>query len=250
MRVDQFVESLRVDGRGLAEAADQAGLDAVVPTCPDWQIRDLLRHTGGVHRWAAAHVTQERVKPFTADEEEQFFAAPDDDALLDWFRHGHQALVGVLSAAEPTVDCWTFLPGAGSPLEFWARRQAHETAVHRADAEAALGRLPQWDPRFAADGINELLRGFFARRPQRLATDPPVSIALCATDAEAAWTIYLGPDGLRVVDADGPATLHLAGTASRLYLLLWNRTGTEGLDAHGDVPVWDAWCSKAAVTWN
>lgn len=34
------------------------------------------------------------------------------------------------------VDCWTFLD-APSPLAFWARRQAHETAIHRADAQLA-----------------------------------------------------------------------------------------------------------------
>jgi len=41
-----------------------------------------------------------------------------------------------LSAAPPDLRCWTFLP-APSPLAMWARRQAHETTVHRVDAELA-----------------------------------------------------------------------------------------------------------------
>ncbi|MER6443505.1 hypothetical protein ABT275_45720 [Streptomyces sp. NPDC001185] len=39
------------------------------------------------------------------------------------------------------MTCWTFNPArVPSPLAFWTRRQAHETAVHRYDAEAATGR--------------------------------------------------------------------------------------------------------------
>lgn len=249
MRVDQFIENLRADGEGLAAAAERAGLDAPVPTCPGWRVRDLLLHLGGVHRWAGAHVTRHRREPFGPDEEAEFFTTHADDRLLDWFRDGHQELVRALSEADPALDCWTFLP-AGSPLEFWARRQAHETAVHRADAEAASGGHPRWAPPFAADGIDELLTGFFARRPQRLAIDPPQSIALHATDAGAAWTIRMEPDRLHVDRTGQPATLHITGTASRLYLLLWNRTGLNGLDTNGDVRAWDAWRDRATVTWS
>ena len=34
------------------------------------------------------------------------------------------------------MRCFAFLP-APSPLAFWARRQAHETGIHRADVESA-----------------------------------------------------------------------------------------------------------------
>lgn len=40
---------------------------------------------------------------------------------------------------------------ATSPRAFWARRQAHETAIHRADAESALATVPEWNAAFAAD---------------------------------------------------------------------------------------------------
>jgi uncharacterized protein (TIGR03083 family) len=249
MRVDQYIETIRTDGDGLAEAAQRAGLDAAVPTCPGWLVADLLRHLGGVHRWAAAHVTGERREPVAADEEARFFAAPADGALLDWFRDGHRALTAALASAEPTLDCWTFLP-AGSPLEFWARRQAHETAVHHADAEAAAGGRPRWSPGFAVDGIDEVLNGFFRRRPQRLAADPPLRMSLCATDAGQAWTIRMETDRLYVDAEERPAGLRLAGTASDLYLLLWNRADVDGLDVDGDLAAWESWRSRAAVTWS
>lgn len=250
MRVDEFIASLREDGRALAGAAEQASLDASVPTCPGWLVKDLLRHVGGVHRWAAAHVARQRRTPFAQEDEQRFFAAPADDALVGWFSEGHLALVDALGTADPALDCWTFLP-CRSPLQFWARRQAHETAIHRADAEAAIGRYPDWPPPFAVDGVNELLDGFFARRPQRLAADPASSIALHAVDADVAWTIMMGSGGLRVVAAElSDTTLHLAGTATQLYLLLWNRAGIEGLDVHGDVAAWELWRSRATVTWS
>ena len=34
--------------------ADRAGLQASVPTTPDWTVRQLIAHQGMVHRWAAA----------------------------------------------------------------------------------------------------------------------------------------------------------------------------------------------------
>ena len=59
-----------------------------------------------------------------------------------------------------------------SPLAFWARRQAHETAVHRYDAQSAAPGGPPapagaFDPAFAADGVDELIMGFAARRRYR-----------------------------------------------------------------------------------
>jgi len=46
-----------------------------------------------------------------------------------------------LASAPPDLDCLTFL-AAPSPLAMWARRQAHETAIHRVDAESPAARSP------------------------------------------------------------------------------------------------------------
>ena len=50
---------------------------------------------------------------------------------------------------------WAF--GRLAPASFWARRQSHETMVHRADAELAVGRDVVLDAGLAADGIDEWL---------------------------------------------------------------------------------------------
>jgi uncharacterized protein (TIGR03083 family) len=92
------------------------------------------------------------------DKETRGIMAPpaDDGALVDWFREGHAGLVRRLEAAPPDLACWSFLP-APTPLAFWARRQAHETAIHRADAQGSGGAVTPFQPAFAADGLDELL---------------------------------------------------------------------------------------------
>jgi uncharacterized protein (TIGR03083 family) len=240
MRITDHIAVLDRDGRILANVAERAGLDAEVPTCPGWRLRDLLRHLSGVHRWAAAYVSTGRSEPFSREERATFAAPAADDALLDWFREGHRVLVDALTSADETLACWTFMP-APSPLAFWARRQAHETAIHRADAESVTSAAPQWEPAFAADGLDELLTGMFASPRFTLVADPAVSLAVTATDTDAAWTIQIGPDGRRVVTGRHPADLTVTGPASDLYLLLWNRAGDGRLDVRGDRAVLELW---------
>src|SRR5262249_60807590 len=100
-------------------------------------MRDLLKHLGYVHRWAAGYVREQHARWVDrASEAEILKGGPADEALAGWFRDGHAALVRALEAADPGMTCWTFLD-APSPLACWARRQAHETAIHRVDAQQA-----------------------------------------------------------------------------------------------------------------
>jgi uncharacterized protein (TIGR03083 family) len=248
-----------------------------VPTCPGWQVRDLVRHVGGVHRWAASFVRDGRTDPADPPELSFFAEPPADETLLDWFREGHAALVAALGAADPAVKCWTFMP-APSPLAFWARRQAHETAVHRVDAQSAAGAVTEVPADLAADGCAELLEGFVVRRPRRFTADPPVAIAFEITaaarpagappgsgardtgrntgrnpaasdDAGQAWTVRIGPDGMRTAAGRHDADLLLRGPAPALYLALWNRAGLDGLEVVGDAAVWELWRARMRVTW-
>jgi uncharacterized protein (TIGR03083 family) len=161
--IDQLLDALTNEGQRLAAAAAVAGPEAEVPRCPGWVVRDLVRHLGGVHRWATSIVDGPRAEPWRVDLDEVVGSRPADDDLLGWFTQGHARLVEVLATSDPDLDCWTFL-AAPSPLAMWARRQAHETAIHRVDAELAAGwpvtPLPQ---AFAADGIGELLTCFITR---------------------------------------------------------------------------------------
>ena len=171
----------------------------------------------------------------------------DDDALLDWFREGHADLVKTLESVPDDTVAFTFLP-APSARAFWARRQAHETAIHRADAESASGAITAYDPSFAADGIDEIVRGF-ASRAGRVTADPARRCSSRATDTDRSWLLSMGPDGLSVSDG-GDAECTVSGTASDLYLLLWNRRASVGLEVSGDPGVLDLWRETHQIRWT
>lgn len=245
MEIAEHIRSLDREGGLLAEAAEEAGADAKVPTCPEWQVRDLLRHTGMVHRWATAFVAEGH----TSYHPDGGLPELDGAELLAWFREGHRGLVETLATAPPDVECWNFLP-APSPLAFWARRQAHETTVHRVDAESARGGTPTAIPvGFAVDGIDELLLGFHARSRSRVRTDEPRALRVRASDSDAVWSVRLSAEPpvaergeLTAVDCE------LTGTAAQLYLALWNRGPFP--DVTGDSSIATLWREKSAVTWS
>lgn len=245
METAELIEHLSTEGRLLAAAAEAAGPDAAVPTCPGWRIGDLLRHTGMVHRWAAAFVTERYADHHPAAGEPDL----DGTELLEWFREGHDLLVAALAEAPADLACWTFLP-APSPLAFWARRQAHETAVHRVDAESALGEPGPVPARAAADGIDELLCAFHGRRGSRMRTDVPKVLRVRTTDTGDVWTVRLSAEPPRTDRAsEGSADCELSGPAGRLHLVLWNRLPVTDVSLDGDGGLARLWREKSAITW-
>lgn len=248
MNMSEQITQLGDEGRLLMAAAERAGTDAPVPTCPGWRVRDLLRHTGTVHRWATAFVAEGHTE-YLADEGE-----PDVDGaeLLAWFAEGHQGLVAALEAAPHDLACWTFMPAA-SGSAFWARRQLHETTVHRVDAESARGGpyTPVGTAR-AIDGVDELLAGFHARPKSRVRTKDPRVLRVHANDVDAAWTVHLSAGPPRTVRDDGrgsAADCVLSGSAEALYLALWNRLPLSDVTVEGDPAVARLWTENSAITW-
>jgi uncharacterized protein (TIGR03083 family) len=243
MEIAEHIAYLEADGSLLADAAQRAGWDAPVPSL-NWDVRQLVTHTGGIHRWAADIVGNVR-STLDTDAGRAVGSGPDDDELLDWFVAGHAALVETLSAAPADLDVATFLP-APSPLAFWARRQAHETAVHRADAEAAAGAVTPFVMEFAQDGIAELLRGFAARKSN--AIERAACLALNSVDGPS-WLVTLG--GERILAAEGDDStgdLVVSGTSSDLYLWLWNRPSAAS--TAGDEELAELWANSVRVRWS
>jgi uncharacterized protein (TIGR03083 family) len=272
MKIADHIDALEQQGELLAAAAEEAGLGAVVPTCPGWRVRDLLRHIGYVHRWATGYVAGQLTDMVPElSEAEQLTAGPADDSLINWFTAGLTALRAALDQADPAMAAWTFLP-ARSPLAFWARRQAHETAIHSADAQLAAGGRPGFPAGLAADGVDELLIGFFGRETvqagtgragaetadRAAATDHARVLVVRAVDAGQGWHVRLSPDASRILGTgrgDCPDSLvadcTVSGPASGLYLLLWNRADPVAADVHvsGEASVLADWVSNMRVTW-
>jgi uncharacterized protein (TIGR03083 family) len=263
------IAALEREGALLADAAGRAGLAAPVPSCPSWQTRDLLRHLGYVHRWAAAYVAERIAEPVAElTEAEQLAGGPPDGELVAWFRAGHAALTATLRSAAPGMYCWAFLD-APSPLAFWARRQAHETAIHRADAQLAAGEIPEFESALAVDGIDELLLGFFRRDsagqegvhqrgPGGAAGEPGRTLRVRAADTADEWFAAISADGrlaasvVRGPGPAGPAGCVLVGPASGLYQMLWNRSGAEAarVTVTGDDRLLRDWQDGMHVRWG
>jgi uncharacterized protein (TIGR03083 family) len=248
--VADHIAALRRQGTLLAEAAERADLEEPIPTTPEWSMRDLVRHMGDVHRWARTHVAEGRMQPIGREELSKIAGPlPGDAGLLDWFREGHDRLVRTLETADPQIQCWSFLP-APSPLAFWARRQAHETGIHRADAQSPTGRITPFLPDLAVDGIDELLLGFFGGNGDKAAKTPTRTLYVRATDADAGWLAFMKDRSLRHDGPDPMADCAVRGAASDLYLLLWNRRMADGLEVTGDRSVLDDWRQNAQVHWS
>jgi uncharacterized protein (TIGR03083 family) len=255
MEIAEHIDALRGQGDRLADAAERAGLDATVPPCQPWLVKDLLRHTGYIHRWAARHITECPDTVLNGPPEADILrgGAADQD-LLAWFRAGHAALVQALSTADPGLRCATFMD-APSPLAFWARRQAHETAIHRADADSALGVRPDYQPGFAVDGIDELIMGFGQRRKYRPSAEHGGDMDVRTTDTGHAWHVGTEDGRIQARRATGEpasAACTVTGPAPGLYLFLWNRSDAAqaGVTIVGDPGFLTSWQSSVRVRWG
>jgi len=252
MELDQHIAALDRDGRLLADAAGRGGLAAPVPSCPPWRVRDLLRHIRYVHWWAGTHVREASSQVMTGPSEAELLSGgPPDAELVDAYRAGHRTLVETLRDADPAISCATFLP-APSPLAFWARRQAHETAIHRADTELAAGGVTPFDPEFAADGVDELITGFAPRERLSARRQATCTLQLHAADTGDDWHLVIGPGGVRARRGHHEADAVVSGPAQGLYLLLWNRQDIEaaGAAVSGDAEVLPLWRDVMQVRWT
>ena len=217
-----------------------------VPTCPDWTLRQLFTHVGRAHRWAAAIVATKAAEPIPFREVPDG-RLPDDPAEQPaWLRDGAARLAGTVRAGDGPV--WTHL-GPG-PASYWARRMAHETAVHRADGQIAVGTRPVIDPEIATDGIAEWL-GFLpavraGEQPERPSPVPEGKVVhFHVTDEgiDGEWLIRGGPGGVTVETGHGKGDMALRGPASDVLLVLLRRLPPDdpAVQVLGDRSLLDGW---------
>lgn len=205
--------------RELAAFADRltGDLSAPIEHCGDWTLHDLAEHLGRSNLWAAVAVTEKRG---------DFEAPPaprDPAALRTWFDDATATLLRALDR-DPALPAWTFQPP--HTVGFWQRRRCLEAAVHRWDAEHALGLSPSIDAELAGEGVAEVFDTIAPRQIDRgRASAPAQAIRLRATDTGSAWTY--GP---------GTPVATVNATAEHLLLMLWGRlaAGDEAARWEGD----------------
>lgn len=235
--VEEHLTALTASVSRFAADAVSAGLATPVPTCPGWTVLDLVAHQGMVHRWATAVVQGQ--DPRSVDDaalEAQGREHPDP---TQWLRRGADDLVAALREAPDDLDVMTFLHDAPPARRFWARRQCHETTVHALDARTSATGLAlratdvAIDEALAADGVDELLVGFWQRRRKGPRSEHPYTAVVSVTGGPA-WLLDVGPEhpvtrrleAVHALAGIPPGPRRLSGSAADLYLALWNRGGS------------------------
>jgi uncharacterized protein (TIGR03083 family) len=235
LEFEHYLHELERQGALLRESARQPALQAAVPSCPGWSVARLLGHTTKVHHWASSILRGGRPEEFE-------FSTPEDGRLFEVYDAGLQDVLGQLRATPDTAAVWTITPEPSAKL-FWARRLAHETAIHGVDAQLAAGfGVRGFEPEFAVDGIDELLTGSAAARFDRTGLSADRTISLTPLDSNASWTLSIGPDLLSCRPAAvDHADLSVFGLASDLYRWVWNRAGEDDVALRGDLTLADRW---------
>lgn len=230
-----WIATIARDGHDLLDCA-RAQPAAEVPACEGWTLEDLARHTALVQQRTAYLLrTGDRERP--SQRGGQLEPAPAE-GTLDWAAGWLDELLARLESTPPDAPMWSFVAG-GATAGWWARRMAHETAVHRVDAEQAVGReVRPVEPELAADGIDEVVDVFLPT----FGTAPfgeGETAHLHATDLTGEWLLTLGADEVAVARGHAKGDVALRGEAGALYLWLWGRSGTDALEVFGDAAVAD-----------
>ncbi len=205
----------------------------------DWDAQTGVIHTGAVHRWAADIVARSLGTNETGGSTAFWPSVADAARLVGWLDEGSATLISALRNAPASLACFTFAPGV-APRTFWIRRQAHETAIHRADVEAAAGApVTAVDASFAQDGLGEIVGAFATERV--FATNRAGRLLLEASDGPA-WLITFGGERNLVASGDLAGTdadAVVRGTSDQLYRWAWNRPAS--VSTIGDPQVLASW---------
>jgi hypothetical protein len=111
---------------------------------------------------------------------------------------------------------------------------AQETAVHRIDAELAIGAPTPVDAELAVDGVDEILvimlAGDWSDEPDDGATGQRVAIST----GGRTWLVTLEREAVSIDEEAGDADATLSGDPSDVLLWLWGRAPDERLTRSGD----------------
>jgi uncharacterized protein (TIGR03083 family) len=244
MAVD-FLAHLRADSERFAEVLAGCDPGLPVPSCGEWTAADLLWHLGEVQcSWGT--IVQDRLTEW-----EQYTEPTRPETypeLLAFFAESSTRLIDALATSPDDAHCWTWY-APNQTVGFVRRRQAHEAAIHRLDAELACGAVTTIDADLASDGVAEAIECMFGGAPEWASTqqDGPVGRLTC-TDTGGTWLVQIGhwsgvgpKSGTAYVDElvllpvdEGPVAFAVSGAARDLDAWIWNRPTWEPVAVSGD----------------
>jgi len=230
MEINEFLAALDRDSAAFGEACDVAGLTTRVPSCPDWNVADLLWHLIEVHDFWRT-IVAERKDDWQGYEQPP---RPVDEGLPGMYRNGRARLVAALGSVDAATPVWTW--SDDKTAGFVIRRMAQETAVHLWDAAQAADVVNPVEADLASDGIDEFLTHFLADTADGA---EPVggSVHIHCTDVPGEWTVRERDGGFDVAREHAKGDCAIRGTASDVLLALWRRVPLSACDVVGDADV-------------
>ena len=254
----RLLNCLAADYAKLRYAAERE-LTAPVPSCPGWTMTDLVTHVAHVYLHKAEAMRQGRQpEPWPPD-----LSGEEPLPLLD---RAYRELEAEFAARDPADPAWTFYD-PDQTVGFWIRRMAQETAIHRVDAELALGEpLSPIPDDLALDGVDEALvrflrfgaEGWFEYFEPELKNSTGAAVEVRPEGGR--WRVAWTPTAIEVVPqasgagggpagsgGDAPGTgegagasvaqvapvASVSGAADPVLRWLWGR-GIDGIEIDGD----------------
>jgi uncharacterized protein (TIGR03083 family) len=233
----ELIVAVRREGAGILAAA-QLGLEEPVPTCPDWNVEALVRHVCRVYT-TAEYIVSHR----PTQRPEEFPAVPDGEPLAV-LESMLDDLVTALQEAEADTAVYVWPDNVEPTAAFWARRMAHESSVHRFDAQIAHAMPQPIDAELAADGIDEFIDIVTPMLYDRNGgTGPKGTVQLVSTD-DVSWCLGLEPDSVERLEVVSEPDASARGTSSTLLLAAYGRVPWTSLSIEGDIELLNTWSAS------
>ncbi|GAA0588240.1 maleylpyruvate isomerase family mycothiol-dependent enzyme [Streptomyces crystallinus] len=250
--VAHFQREIQAFEAAIREASSAAAGDgaALVPSCPEWSVVDLVIHLGSVHRHVSEVIGGRRRQPPRADDlsvlglpaaaahwplpQDAPNRVPFPPGLVEWFTEGASSLAGLLATRDAAEPVWTW--SRDQSVGFWQRMQTIEAALHRWDAENAIGAPGPVDRQLAADAVTHSFEVMAPAGRARHNAPPGAGerLRFRQSDGSRVWIVQTDPDGVLLNPGGGCCDVELTATASDLMLFLWRRIPVDGLEVRGD----------------
>lgn len=219
---EQYLIHLNADYQLLAAAIPDTPVD--VPSCPGWTTDDLAKHMAHVYLGQAFVVETGS----QAENKEHLASYPRTEDYLEFMGWGFAAITKALDINRPERPTWSWHHSDHS-VDFWFRRMAHETVIHRIDAELAIGAVTPIDEALALDGVDEVLdflplTGSWPEVPN--IDFGIVSIVASTKNGSKVWDLNFTNEAATVsaaAESHADARLVISGDAEAMDLYLWGR---------------------------
>jgi uncharacterized protein (TIGR03083 family) len=239
-----YLTSIEANGGAILALA---GRDLLAPTpqCPGWTVGHVVVHVGRAFRWMEELVRermQARWVP-TTNRATHDRLAPD---LLPWFEDSLERFLATMRATDPHEPIWAW--SGENRAGFWMRLQAHETAIHRTDAQSAFGSVDPVDPPLARDAIDGLLTWFVPRgRAMSMLPCTGKSLRFEERGTNHRWQIRIDDAEAELEPATEEPDVTVRGPISDVLLYLWQRTDVRNLEVEGERELAERWRELAPL---